>query len=467
VAFALLLAACGGADDAQPTSTSTSSQAPSTQPATVDTGRTPEGGSASTPDPATGADLPSCPAGSSPAAMAHDTATGRPAWVFCSDAKAWREWLGSSETLVYLRSTTEIGAVAPGAAATQPVMLLAVDAATGALRWQHPLPPDRPFGDRGQPPGPFAAAGVVVVPAEDGSGAAIGLDATTGTERWRVAGSDDGPRGTDSGPIANTTGLVIVAGDNTVTGLDRATGTERWTRALRVEDTSQVGVARSPAAVALDRTAGDIVILPAGAPLVRDRTAPREDPTPKTVALDAATGATRWSAPMLQHPTAADGTVIGYRRTELGRPTPEDLAAGRVEPPTTTVHALSATDGSERWSTVGEPLYGDLWTIGEGVVVLVQSGEDSVRIDTVELTSGATRWSNRYPVTATGGFPGAPTAVASKSVFCVGAATIAALETGTGTLHWTAPVPSGAISSSLTADSRRAYVTFNTMPWRD
>jgi outer membrane protein assembly factor BamB len=168
--------------------------------------------------------------------------------------------------------------------------VLAVDGATGALRWQA-------LGERGM------AFGLAVAPDGDPVAAGISrfgapdylvrrLDAATGSERWgaRIATETTSRLDTGSAVIVDRDGHVVAGGvlgnleheDGVVVSFDGATGAERW----RVAHPTAAGAfSRSPA-LALDGT-GDVIAATTG-----------PDPTLFAVTevskIDATDGAVRW-----------------------------------------------------------------------------------------------------------------------------------------------------------------------------
>jgi outer membrane protein assembly factor BamB len=194
---------------------------------------------------------------------------------------------------------------------------VAVDAANGRERWRV---------DLGLwPSKPAVVAGVVYVGAGEGLHA---LDATDGTVLWRVHARLPG------GHPAVADGLVLAVDivddnpyDTVVLALDAATGMEVWT----FQPPEPVNLT-GPLAVA------------GGAVFVRtlDRVEPDVFMTLVLYALDAATGAERWTAATtegLGAPSVADGVVyLGYRDG--------GSRFGRDEPGLLT---LDAATGAVRW----------------------------------------------------------------------------------------------------------------------
>jgi outer membrane protein assembly factor BamB len=271
----------------------------------------------------------------------------------------------------------------------------------------------------GWPPGPVAGGGVVVISAPDGGGV-IGLDAGTGAERWRTEGA--------VAPVANTGSIVVLANASRpvagpppsgLVGVDRVTGSELWNDpALRYEDTSQVVVARGAAAVS-----GETVVIPSSG---------------TTIAIDAATGAVLWEGSRLDHPTAAEGRVVG--------------ASGHFQ-----VEALDLGDGSSAWVQPGSPSYGEIWALGDGATYVV--GERGVLA--YELDSGILRWTVEQA-------PGQPQAAVQGGVALMWESVIGVLESADGATRWSRVDPVGTpFMNSLAASDELIVVGINSLPWGD
>ena len=447
LAVLLVAVACGGGagDDevasmkstttAGPVGSSVGSRPGATAETTLATVAPP--GTAATTVPSAPAEETFAPCGAAaagaPAVGSFALTSGDQPWTMCSAFPAWRAVAGATENAVYVESTTKD----PQQAVT------AFDARSGAVLWTRSVV--RTQWGRAQ--GPVAGAGVVVLTVtEGGVKAVVGVDALTGEERWRV-GTDaltitqpdpsgrpfNGPGPVAPTPIANTPTVAVVASDNGALGIDRQTGEVRWSLALLVQDTAGTGVARSPAAV-LD----EVVMLPV--------TTPTGD---SLVAIDATAGVEVWRAPQLDHPSAADGAVVGYRSRDVG-------SGGRV------AIAVSATDGTPLWSMPGQPAYGDLWALGDGVVVV---GDPSGgRLVAYELGTGATRWERAVAAD----LPGEPQLVAGELAVLLREATLGTLSTKTGATLWSKTSPLGSqMMSGVAANSTSLYVSVNSLPWAD
>jgi outer membrane protein assembly factor BamB len=106
--------------------------------------------------------------------------------------------------------------------------VVALDAVTGAIRWQRNFVPTGP----GQGAGSYGRVGLwhglVIASADDG--AVYGLDRNTGAIVWVSPRPADEGGFNDQRPVAVVGDVVAVGSDRTVlTGLDAATGQQRWT----------------------------------------------------------------------------------------------------------------------------------------------------------------------------------------------------------------------------------------------
>jgi outer membrane protein assembly factor BamB len=412
---------------------------------------------------------PLCDDGLLPALAALDPTTGAFEWTYCSTDVAWREVRGATDDIVYVDSTMPDPAAEPSASG-QLTAVIAVDARSGHELWRVPVARQQ----LGWPLGPFAGSGVVVVAVDDDNGAAIvGLDATSGDTIWRVAQADLSAAAASVGtpdpvvaPLANTDGVAVVAVPSGLVGLDRVTGTQLWSSDVSLLDESGVGVARGPAAVD-----GSTVMIPAasevitgvavdGGVIVSGPDLPPGDTVtipmgPSTlIAVDASTGATFWTGPRLDHPTAADGYVVGYVHSGMGSPSGPNFE----------VVVVDAATGEQLWSQPGRESYGDLWAIGDGAVYVNDIGDDSLPdVVAYELDSGDERWRRSTdPVLSD------PQQVVDGGVVLLWT-DLAVLSTTDGTTRWTTPasVSPETPMSSVGHNSASIFVTFNGLQWTD
>lgn len=430
---------------------------------------------------------PVCADGLLPGLAALDRTTGEVQWTYCSADLAWREVRGATDDIVYLDATMPD----PSASATdyrQLSAVIAVDATSGAELWQVPVA--RP--QLGWAPGPFAGGEVVVVEVDDGDGVAIaGLDARTGGELWRVAGSDlGGATGSMSvvAPLANTEEVVVVTVPSGLVGLDRASGEQVWSSEVFLLDESGVMASRGPAAVD-----GSTVMVPAASETVdapmppggesgagccvapdgtsfcfgepddssAGATASSGDDPPcelvtapmgpsVLVAVDGSTGATLWRGPRLDHPTAADGYVVGYDHSWMGS----------SSTPEWEVIVVDAGTGVLRWSGPGSESYGDLWAIGDGIVAVTLNGR--TEIVGYELDTGDERWR----IDAAG--LGEPQLIADTTLVLLWEADLSAVSTSDGSTMWTADEPVGsALMNNVGVRGSSLFVALNSRPWGD
>ncbi|CAN5387878.1 hypothetical protein BH11MYX1_BH11MYX1_41810 [soil metagenome] len=235
--------------------------------------------------------------------------------------------------------------------------VIAIDLATGAVRWRTPLPI--------QARGGVAVVGeIVVVPRIDGI--IVGLDATTGIERWTY---ELRPH---TAPEATATFASITAdGEDVMIGqqrgfavLDAADGHPRW----RTDPVPEGENSQSLAAVAVgdgivvgtfnrlfggvqawDRATGqplwqlesDATVGINAAPVIADHTVFIVNAADEVTALDLATGWVQWSAPL-------DPAGFAWGNATIGTPA---YAHGILIVPTLyrDLVALDARTGAELW----------------------------------------------------------------------------------------------------------------------
>lgn len=427
-----------------------------------------------------------CGDGLLPGLAALDRTTGEVRWTYCSADQAWREVRGATDDIVYLDATMPD----PAASASEYGQLsavIAVDATSGAELWQVPVA--RP--QLGWPPGPFAGGRVVVVEVEDDDGAAIvGLDARTGDQLWRADKSDlGGTTGAMSpvAPLANTEDVVIVTVPSGLVGLDRTSGEQVWSSEVFLLDESGVMASRGPAAV--DGTA---VMVPAASEIATVPMLPGgegdgccvapdeigtycsypEGSSPGTgssgdevlpcelvtapmgpsmlVAVDGSTGTTLWRGPRLDHPTAADGYVVGYDHSWMGS----------SSTPEWEVLVVDGATGELLWSGPGSESYGDLWAIGDGIVAVTVNGR--TEIVGYELDTGVERWR----IDAAG--LGEPQLIADTTLVLLWEGDLSAVSTSDGSTVWTADEPVGsALMNNVGIRGSSLFVALNSRPWGD
>jgi outer membrane protein assembly factor BamB len=151
------------------------------------------------------------------------------------------------------QAVTGTGIVAAGAGvvvASTPVGLVALDPASGGLRWVVPTP--------APPQGSPSVAGEVVI-TDDGAGTLVGLDPADGAEQWRAPAAR-----LLQTPVA-AGNLVVVATAEGVLALDARSGDQRWRHdgdgdVLRVAtDGSAVAAVGGDRLALLDGATGDVV----------------------------------------------------------------------------------------------------------------------------------------------------------------------------------------------------------------
>ncbi len=276
-------------------------------------------------------------------------------------------------------------------------LLEAVDAATGAVRWQTTAPvawaeiPDSPAlgGEVLFAPVQAPVAGVLAVAAatgeplwfspfgytsvtapavdadaiylagwgvrnarertrNDASGVLFALDQRTGRERWRFLTP------ARFGPVSVGQDAVYVPSDRGLFAVDRATGRKRWQARF------------SPSAGDTATVAGETIVF-AGSDITSGRTG--------VFALDAASGALRWRVDLPRAAGARTGTAAANSLVfiSLWDAPEEDSASG-----TPTLRAYDLASGQERWVFRANDVADQRQVVGAGSLTSPVVVEDMV-----------------------------------------------------------------------------------------
>ncbi|AQZ62668.1 hypothetical protein BKM31_15445 [[Actinomadura] parvosata subsp. kistnae] len=279
-------------------------------------------------------------------------------------------------------------------------VVLALDAATGALRWR--------FRTGGSVPDAFAVADGSVYAAGNGTGSLVVLDAATGRPRWTRTLTVAGGFVAEGGRLHAWTRPSPASGSATLVTLDPATGATLWT--FRPDgDVFNLDPVLS----------GDPLLVGADQGLVH--------------ALDPATGAERW-----HHRTGPPGERVHLTRAGT---TVYAIGAGG------TAHALDAATGRLRWrsripgAVTSRPL------VAGGILYAGDSDGTTYALDT---TTGTPLWHVRtardeptYTWSAAAGDGLLFTAGADRTLY--------ALDPATGTSRWSLPLPKGRATGPVVA----------------
>lgn len=208
----------------------------------------------------------------------------------------------------------------------------------------------------------------------------IALDATSGERRWIVSASEcneascDFPAG--GVPVAEVDETLVIADTAAggLRGVDVADGTGRWTASL---DGTQAGP-----------------LSPAGHTVVS--LAARPDVEAAVVAVDATTGAVRWSTAVEFGFVAADESGVAVLDQGLSG---DDLATGDAEGRAKVI-GLTLEEGDERWRTrvPGTPARVEI----VGGLVLVADG---ATVSAFDAASGTERWRVTHAPPTTDAYP--------------------------------------------------------------
>lgn len=237
--------------------------------------------------------------------------------------------------------------------------VVALDAATGARRWEVRLELPAELRGRGFPPARLVGTGeVVVVPAWD----LYGLDRNTGRVRWKLAPPDDFP---GTGVALGEDGFLYATGHH-LYRVDPATGAVLWRSDLGEQPFAPVereGVVYVGTRGVIPGSSG---VLGAG----------------HAAAVEASSGRVLWRTPVPAPEDPALGGVTG-----AGALTPELYL---VSSPNRRVYALDRKTGRVRWETRGSGPYGAGVVVVGGVAV---TAGDAGLLDAFELATGRQSWS--------------------------------------------------------------------------
>jgi outer membrane protein assembly factor BamB len=360
-----------------------------------------------------------CNGGHSPAVFAVDAGSGTPRWQFCSTDPAFAQAIAATSDSVF---------VAIGSPTTGMAELVAVDARRGNERW-------RVNGVRiSMGSGPFVAQGVIVaLVGQGGNQRLVALDGHSGDERWSVSAVDV--------ELLAVTDQIMVVLDRTtqylpqgepppaVRGLDRRTGAERWKTAVFYQDHAGVVGPRPPTAVA-----GSTVVLPAFAPPVGSA----------SLAIDANTGKELWRGVATDNPSnVGDGVIVGRASGDGGLRESE-------------VIALDAATGKTRWTAPGEPSYGELWVGGDGALFLQRRGPGG-GVVALELDDGTERWT----FAASAALYGEPLATTKDSLLLGWERVFGAVSIRDGSAKWAyaPPLVGPSWGTGLVTNGRNAFIS--------
>jgi outer membrane protein assembly factor BamB len=188
--------------------------------------------------------------------------------------------------------------------------LYALDAQTGALRWQRTSTQETHFVKTALPCG----ASSICLGYSDGTVEAV--DATDGTPRWRyVFDLPPVPQGDQYNPVAFAVdgGLLLVKASERLAVIATADGTQRWQKDLSFESQTLSVASRYPL-----YASGVIYIVPLGA---------GPGTTAQLLALNAADGSLKWSGPA---DASEFGALLVGDRLCLDGHSAYDAATGRL-----------------------------------------------------------------------------------------------------------------------------------------
>jgi outer membrane protein assembly factor BamB len=240
-------------------------------------------------------------------------------------------------------------------------------------------------------------------------GAVRGLDGGTGNVRWTVP---DRP-----GTLSARQGLLVVhESDGTVWGMAPATGSARWKTETRITG-------------ALPATVADDTVFVGGEGLV---------------ALDAASGAVRWSAeppPHVSAPPLAGGKCVFV---------PEEDG---------TLRCRDVATGKELWAFASKGMLRSTPAL-DAAAKRVLLGTDDRRFVSLRLSDGKKRWTWKIGAEV----QAAPAIFQDKVLFATQENVLYALKRGGGNLVWMATLPSRPLSAPLVVESAVLVACYGMRP---
>lgn len=273
-------------------------------------------------------------------------------------------------------------------------VLYPLDAATGALKWS--------FQTAFYSTSPAVAGGLVYQGADDG--ALYALDPATGRARWSY---NTGTKIWRSPVVSG--GVVYLASGNTLYALDGMTGVLTWSyTATGPVESSPLLVDGIVYLVFVSRsqfTNGFLLTFY------------------ELAALDASSGASKWTVPWAAVGPAAAGDRLVYLTTSVY------FRSGN----SALLRALDPRTGEEKWNFSIGSAYSSVFfsspAVAKGVVFV---GASDLRVYALEAATGAVKW-----VSTTGGYVSSSPAVANGVVY-VGSADgkVYALDAATGSVQW-------------------------------
>jgi len=202
------------------------------------------------------------------------------------------------------------------------------------------------------------------------TGFVVALDAATGVERWRVPTNGSA----STSPIVAAGMLYVGSGDGTLLALDAQSGQQRW----RWQATGEDAGAGAPW-MGAPAAAGNTVFVVGENP-------PGDG---ALFALDAYAGTEQWqfsvAGAILSDPIATGETVFIEETTIYPRDR-NVVGSGRE---TRQLHALDATTGAARWSVQR----GGTLAVGDGLVFLLDQVDMAWSLTALDVGTGSEQWS--------------------------------------------------------------------------
>lgn len=160
--------------------------------------------------------------------------------------------------------------------------------------------------------------------------------------------------------------------------------------------------------------------------------------------IDAKTGKELWRGSGVDNPSdAGDGVIVGRS------PGSRNGREGGVV-------ALDAATGTSRWSAPGEPSYGELWVGGGGALFLQRKGPGG-GVVALDVRDGTQRWM----FTASAALHGEPLATTKDALLLGWERVFGAVSISDGSTKWTyaPPLVGPSWGTALVTNGRSAFIS--------
>jgi outer membrane protein assembly factor BamB len=125
------------------------------------------------------------------------------------------------------------------------------------------------------------------------------------------------------------------------------------------------------------------------------------------------------------------------------------------------MRAVDVATGSTLWTSNGQPSYGDLWAVGDGIVAVVDD-ETWSELVAYDIATGDERW--HAPRMSNG----QPQLISGTSIVLLWESDLAVVSTTDGIQMWSATQPlRSPLMNSVGSNTTHVFVAVNSLPWSD